>query len=241
MTRFEDRLLNELEEIVAGNAKARPSRWRTWTPRFAVAGLAAAALTIGSVTTTSNTGNNAWAVSENSDGSVTIQLYLELDNLDGLERSLRAAGVRSELDGYPNDKRCATADRWTPSTSAVAEEVHDAVYVKERKPGQPMEFTIDPGRMASDETLVIDHREARDFDVRNGDGSMSHWAAGGHLRVAVARGEIAPCELVDGPLSGPDDRGDWPNPPFECVTETPLPQPGEKLEVVVRQSCPINR
>ena len=99
--RFEDRLLDQLQEIVAAQpaptvvTQRRPRRPR----RLALAGVAVAAATaaVALVVTGSDVTPSAYAVQPRADGSVTVHIR-GLEDAKGLERSLRAAGVPAVVD-----------------------------------------------------------------------------------------------------------------------------------------------
>ena len=98
--RFEDRLLDQLQEIVAARpAPAVVTRRRPQRRRLALAGVSVAAATAAAVlvATGSDVTPSAYAVQPRADGSVTVHIR-GLEDAKGLERSLRAAGVPAVVD-----------------------------------------------------------------------------------------------------------------------------------------------
>jgi hypothetical protein len=110
-TRFEDRLLEQLREVVAAQPAPDPAVRRDppRRRRTAVAGAAAAlALTAGvvAVTTGSDATPSAFAVETRADGRVTVEIE-RLSDADGLERRLRDAGVPAEVEYVePRPRAC---------------------------------------------------------------------------------------------------------------------------------------
>ena len=102
-SRFEDRLLHELREVVAARpapgvaARRRPRRTRL---ALAGAGVAAATAVVAIVATGSDVTPTAYAVDSRPDGSVTVEIR-SLHDAAGLQRSLRAAGVPAVVDYAP--------------------------------------------------------------------------------------------------------------------------------------------
>src|ERR1700712_2338355 len=96
-THFEDRLLEQLRQIVVENpdpgVRLAPQRAPRRT-RLALAGAGAAAATaaVAIVATSSDVTPSAYAVQPRKDGSVSVKIR-SLSDAAGLQRSLRAAGV----------------------------------------------------------------------------------------------------------------------------------------------------
>jgi hypothetical protein len=99
-TRFEDRLLAQLRQIVAerpapaATPHRRPRRTRL---ALAGAGVAAAAAAAVAIVATGGGVTPAYAVQPRADGSVTVRIH-SLSDAAGLERRLRAAGVPAVVD-----------------------------------------------------------------------------------------------------------------------------------------------
>ncbi|MHB8242583.1 MAG: hypothetical protein ACYDHN_11380 [Solirubrobacteraceae bacterium] len=107
-THFADELLNELRGVVAANPAPKASTHRAPVRRnrlafsgvgIAALGATAAILILGSGSATPS----AYAVAAASDGSVTVHVR-SLSDAAGLQRSLRAAGVRAIVNYAPDGK-----------------------------------------------------------------------------------------------------------------------------------------
>jgi hypothetical protein len=103
-THFEDRLLEQLRRYVAeqpapaATAAAQRAPRRT---RLALAGVGVAAATaVAIVATSSDVTPSAYAVQPRKDGSVSVKIR-SLSDADGLQRSLRAAGVPAVVSYAP--------------------------------------------------------------------------------------------------------------------------------------------
>jgi hypothetical protein len=185
--RFEDRLLGELQAMIAtGATDARP-RLRRRT-RISLAGSLAVAATFayflfGSVGTAP-----AYAVASNGDGSVTVTIN-RFSDANGLEKALADAGVRAVVDYTPEGKMCRqprgeSAPENGPSTSSIQVAANGATT-----------FTLSAGQVGDDQTLVL--------ETTGGQTPQSS----SELRMTVIQGSVAPCELVDAP-SPPPPTGD---------------------------------
>ena len=101
--RFEDRLLGELRQVVAGRTAPEQAR-RHRSPRRRIAiggvGVAAAAVVVGVVAIGSDVTPNAYAVQSHPNGAVTVSI-MRLRDASGLQSSLRAAGVPAVVDYAP--------------------------------------------------------------------------------------------------------------------------------------------
>lgn len=100
---FEDRLLQELRQVVAERpAPAAGSRRRPRRTRVALAGIgiAAAAVAVAMITDNGAVTPSAYAVESRADGAVTVSIR-SLSDAAGLERRLRAAGVPAVVDYVP--------------------------------------------------------------------------------------------------------------------------------------------
>ncbi len=188
--RFEDRLLAELRAHVAQRAAAdprpEPPRGRRVRPAvrlgLAGAGIAAAAAIV-VVATGGDGAPPAYAVQPQSDGSVTVTIR-SLRDADGLERQLREAGVRAEVDDLEPGKACK-APRGRPASGGGAM----SSAMRQSTDGTTT-FTIDPGDLRADETLLITTSTTAGPDRAAGATMVS---------VGVVEGPVAPCEPVDAP------------------------------------------
>jgi hypothetical protein len=173
--RFEDRLLDQLQEIVAARpaptvvARRRPRRRRL---ALAGAGVAAATAAVVLVATGSEVTPSAYAVQPRADGSVTVAIR-GLEDASGLERSLRAAGVPAVVDYAPaghagcvaspphasgaRTQRMGAGSRDDgPSLSGPGPEPGARVTtVNVRVSDDGVKFTIDPGSLRPGEKVYI--------------------------------------------------------------------------------------
>ena len=110
--RFEDRLLEQLRQVVADHpvphvaATRRPHRTRL---ALAGVGVAAAAAAVAVVATSNDRSHSAYAVQPQADGAVTVTIH-SLSDANGLQGSLRAAGIPAVVDYVPS----ATGDCAAP-------------------------------------------------------------------------------------------------------------------------------
>jgi hypothetical protein len=175
--RFEDRLLDQLQEIVAARpAPTVVTRRRPQRRRLALAGVSVAATTAAAVlvATGSDVTPSAYAVQPRADGSVTVKIR-GLEDAKGLERRLRAAGVPASVDYTaaapagcalpPSPPAGATAQR-SGSSRDVGPSLTGAgpepgarpgarVNTKVRSGDDGVTFTIDPGNLKPGEKIYI--------------------------------------------------------------------------------------
>jgi hypothetical protein len=197
---FEERLLAELRTVVAvrppvqeAGARGRRSRARQpgWRRRFALVGATAAVLAVAAaagVPFLTGGSDPAYAVSTNGDGTVTVEINA-LSDAAGLERKLREAGVPAVVRYLPPGKACKAG--WFTVAPANGSGHGTTSGAMQTEQGH-VRFTIDPGTLAPDETLVIQTQGAAGADAS---GPSS-------IQIAYAKGEVGPCELVDAPAGG---------------------------------------
>lgn len=197
---FEDRLLAQLRATVAERGAAAEAEPETSTatpawrrgPRLAFAGaavttVAAAALLVsaGGDDTTA-----AYAVEPQGDGMVSVEIR-SLSDAEGLEKALDEAGVPASVNYLPVGEVCAAAQskpdaQFKPTeaesadtvTSGEAEPTTSTVQVA--KDGGT-EFSISRNAVGPDETLVLT-------------ASPGPGGEGNSIEMAVAEGDVAPCE-----------------------------------------------
>ncbi len=126
---FEQRLLGELRQVVANGAALAPvsepalaSAGRTrrrWPLAFA-AGLAAAlaALLVSGSPFGGDDGGRAWAVTNNNDGTVSVEID-SLTDAAGLQRKLNEAGIPALVQYLPPGKMCAGGELSTPPVAVT--------------------------------------------------------------------------------------------------------------------------
>jgi hypothetical protein len=175
--RFEDRLLDQLQEIVAARpaptvvAQRRPRR-----RRLALAGVSVATATaaVAPVVTGSDVTPSAYAVQPRADGSVTVAIR-GLEDAAGLQRSLRAAGVPANVDYAPAGRAgCVTppphpsGPTETGTTRSSRRDVGPSLSGPGPGPGPGVRvstrvssgddgvtFSIDPGNLKPGEKIYI--------------------------------------------------------------------------------------
>ena len=187
MSNYEDRLLVELQKLVVAEPR-RNHRGR----RFALAGglTAAAGVAVAAGVLLLSAGTQAaYAVTRNSDGSVTVEID-SLTDAAGLQAKLQAAGVNAVVEYLPEGKMCRQP--WfTPAGHAAGVGTQSGSV--ERNDDGSTSFTIS-GDLPADDTLVI----------------MTQTGAGNEqaLGIGWAQGTVPACQVVDapagsGPLGGP--------------------------------------
>jgi hypothetical protein len=207
--RFEERLLNELKQVVADQpAPAIPIKIRrkgfALSPRGyrlagAGGGLALAAAGIVLVTG-GDSSTPAYAVQTTPDGKVAVEIK-SFKDADGLEKKLTAAGVPAVVNYLPLGKACAagrftTAQATGPGTSQIKGSGEAG------KPGS-VTFTIDRSEVPKGATLVVQTSGGDPDSVAPG-GAGPQTARASGLRLAYAKGGVGKCVPVDAPVpSGP--------------------------------------
>lgn len=190
---FEARLLGELKRAVATRAEAgsNVTARRNRRPRLVVAGGVAAVVAAGiaaGVPFLGGGGTQAYAVTKNGDGSVTVEVS-SLKDAAGLERQLRDAGIPAAVQYIPPGKACKEPT-FVPATgdpSQTRMEMSDSGALR---------FTLDRRDMPAGATLVIFTQQ---LELPKEGGTVGASSIG----VALAKGAVAPCELVDGPAGVP--------------------------------------
>jgi hypothetical protein len=196
VSNFEERLLDELRSLVAVPPSGHEQRRAVWRrPRLVLAGgLAAvlAAAAIAGVVVLSAGTQAAYAVTENADGTVTVEID-SLTDAAGLQAELQQAGVNAVVEYLPAGKECqrpwftpAGHDAIGPTTGSVGRSSDGATRFT---------ITAPPAGI----TLVI--------STQTGSGGLQA------LGIGYAQGEVPPCQVVDapagsGPLGGPPTGAD---------------------------------
>lgn len=193
-TRFEDRLLVELREVVAErpapSAAPPPRRRRRPTPRLVLTGAATAAVAAGAliVALGGDSTAPAFAVERQADGNVTVTIH-RLSDADDLQRQLRAAGIPAVVDYTPPGKACRQPRGAAPSRDDGAGKATSAI---ETRGDGSMTFTIARGSVGPGETLVV---------------STSGGADASTVGMQIVDGPVSPCQLVEAPMPPPADPG----------------------------------
>jgi hypothetical protein len=184
-TRFEERLLAELRTVVTEAPPVSRGRRSRLRRRVLVGAAAVAAATCVALAVPLVTGGGtpAYAVSANADGSVTVEIS-SLSDAAGLEQKLRDAGVPAVVRSLPPGKACKQP--WfTPAGPGDAGPMRGGV---ERTPDGRTRFTVD-GHLPDGVSLVIATQEDP--------------SGGSAIAVALAKGTVGPCTIVDAPAGSP--------------------------------------
>ncbi|MFB6723403.1 hypothetical protein ACFCV3_24695 [Kribbella sp. NPDC056345] len=183
MNTFEDKLLAELRTVVA----ERPVDIRRKRPKRLLVGIAAClTLAAGTAVAVPMLGGEqatspAYAVTTEADGKVRVRIY-NFTDAAGLEKRIRAAGVRAEVTVLPPGKKC----RRTPAP--VIHEVRGAVlntaeFMTSTRDNPRLGLLLDPAKFRG-HTLLLELID---------DGKFS--GAGGLDRAQT--GSFGPCVVVD--------------------------------------------
>ena len=201
---FEERLLSELRRVVieessSASAPAAPApiaRVRFgWARRLGLAGGLAAVVAIGLAAVLPIGGGNgasaAFAVTQNADGTVTVQI-IALRDAEGLERKLRDAGVPALVQYLPAGKACEGV-RVNRSGRDPAPHLVDSV-VQMNDDGS-IRFTIDKSEHPG-QTLVVrtqDFAPGQPLPGQPGDAPEAASSVG----VSFEYGTVRPCKVID--------------------------------------------
>ena len=168
-----------LTSDVPATATVTPAR-RTVRRRLVLAGASVAAVAAAVTVPLALGGSAAYAVSPNSDGSVTVTIQRPED-ADGLQRALAANGVNAEVDYVPSGYVC-DPERYTPADGPST----GPVSVQSSAEG--MTFTVPRAMGDAGRTLVI---------VMSGDQHS------GSLEVLSAQGTVGACDARPGTRTPP--------------------------------------
>jgi hypothetical protein len=195
VSNFEERLLHELQTLVVtertGHRRRAPLAQRR---RLVLAGgaiaLLAAAATAGVVLSTGT--QAAYAVTENADGTVTVEID-SLSDAAGLEAKLQSAGVDAVVQYLPAGTMCRQP--WfTPLGHPAGGTTQSGV---EHLENGGVRFTLSAD-IPAEATVVI--------QTQTGPGRETA------LGIAYAQGAVPPCQVIEapagsGPLGGPPPDG----------------------------------
>jgi hypothetical protein len=184
-TRFEDRLLHELRELVVTRPPAtavaihrRPRRRRLLLGSAATAAVTAIAIVL---TVSGERATPAFAVARQADGSVTVTIN-SLRDASGLERELDAAGIPAVVYYTPVGKTCSQP-LGTPVPRRGSFQSSSGTSVTDHS----VSFTIPADLVGPGQTLVI---------MTSGTAGVSSFSSVG---MGVVQGAVAPCHLVNAP------------------------------------------
>ncbi len=177
---FEDRLLNELQDVMRAQAPNHPGRpHRVRNRSLAGAAVAAAATTVAALVLTGSA-SAAYAIDE-SNGTVTVTIK-SLSDASGLQKALRDRGIAAYVDYTPTGKACQE-----PRGSVVPGK--GTLSSNMQRSDGITTFSIDPSTMTSNESLVIES---------SGGGAQTT------VGIQVIQGPVAGCQLVDAPAPPAD-------------------------------------
>ena len=192
-TRFEDRLLAELQHVVAarsaGEVIAVPRRRHAPRLLLGSAATAAVAATVLLVAAGGNGVAPAFASHRQPDGSVAVTIS-RLSDAAGLQAQLRAAGIPAVVDYTPTGKTCQEprGRLAAPPQGPVVASVSGSSAT-----GGSATFRITRNMVGPGQTLVI--------MTSGGAGPTS-------VGMQTIQGPVSPCQLVNAPaLPGPTSSG----------------------------------
>jgi hypothetical protein len=140
----------------------------------------------------------AHAVTENDDGTVTVEIN-SIEDGDGLERQLQDAGVPAAVHFLPPGKLCnprtdGREDTGPPIEDRMAEMTRPRLRVAETDAGGFI-FTVDKGRLLPGYTLLV----FTQYDVPEHGQSEPKVPS---IAAEYTQGDIERCDLVDGEVGG---------------------------------------
>jgi hypothetical protein len=195
MTPWDDPAIRGTSVVVslhASTARARSVRKR----RFAASLGVAAAVVVGLVVVLPTTGgvgahNQAFAVTENADGTVTVEIK-SIEDAEGLQRQLQEAGVPAAVYYLPPGKACSPREfdvESPPLEDRQAEIERQRLTITETEDGA-FAFTVDRSRLLPGYTLLIETKYA------------TPGSAVASIDAGYISGDVSHCEPVDVVVSG---------------------------------------
>ncbi|WP_432981824.1 hypothetical protein [Dactylosporangium sp. CA-233914] len=171
---FEERLLEELQLVVA---ERRPARKRRRHAAVTIGAAAAVAVAAGAVTLV-QLNRPAYAVERDVDGSVRVSIF-DYRDPDGLRQRLAAFGVRADVNFLPYDRTCRE-----PRADYVPPDEMPLALVDWPAPGSNESFfRLHPQYIGAGQTLVYTVRvDRRAHDQR--------------AVIRLANGPVAACERI---------------------------------------------
>jgi hypothetical protein len=164
---FEDRLLDQLRQVVATNPTPPALATRRWPHRrLTLAGTGVATATVAAVLVAmaGSGAPNAFAVDTQPNGTVTVHIS-SLSDATGLQSRLRAAGIPAFVsyaaNCAPPTAPAASGTYPTGEASGVqqspvpAADQNDAVTAQVTKDADGVTFKIDPGQVSPDQKVFI--------------------------------------------------------------------------------------
>ncbi|WP_043636510.1 hypothetical protein [Nonomuraea candida] len=191
----------ELKAEITTRAERRRTVRRLFTGA-AIAGLAAAAAI--AVPLLTGTEQPAYAVAENADGTINVQLN-EFRDADKLEQDLKEMKVTADITYLKPGKSCR-ADRGKIIGGGSPEEWEGSASDRAVRLLPQGGITIDPRHVGDGRTLVMAFTEKRGQAPRTEKPEVK-W----QFSAYVVEGQVKPCVVVDDPLWG--DAGGSGRPP----------------------------
>ncbi|TDE60376.1 hypothetical protein E1295_00620 [Nonomuraea mesophila] len=182
---FEEQLLMDLKTEIATRADRRRRVIRTRSVLATAAMAAAAAIAVPLLT---GTGTPAYAVSTNSDGTISVDIN-EFRDADKLEGDLKEAGVLADVSYVPIDKQCEPGRGEVVGGEPTGlDDFRDSVSYKAARV-RTGGVNIDPGYVGKGQTLVLEFAENKE----SGEGPV----VTARFKPLVMTGPVKPCTLVD--------------------------------------------
>jgi hypothetical protein len=141
-------------------------------------------------------GGEAYAVTQNSDGTVTVEIS-SIEDSDGLEQQLEAAGVSAGVHLLPTGKLCnpwGQADGSTPIEDRWAELEHSRLAISATEDGA-FTFTVDRSRLLPGFALLVTMEYAPPQYGQPG-------AMVPSIMAEYTSNNVDQCDLVDGAVEG---------------------------------------
>jgi len=135
--------------------------------------------------------NQAFAVTENADGTVTVEIK-SIEDAEGLQRQLQEAGVPAAVYYLPPGKACSPREfdaESPPLEDRQAEMQRQRLTITETEDGA-FAFTVDRSRLLPGYTLLIETKYA------------TPGSAVASIDAGYVSGDVSHCEPVDVVVSG---------------------------------------
>ncbi|TDC05578.1 hypothetical protein E1267_19005 [Nonomuraea longispora] len=182
---FEEQLLMDLKTEIAARADRRRRLTRTRSV-LGVAGMAAVAAI--AVPLLTGTGTPAYAVSTNTDGTISVEIN-EFRDADKLEGDLKEAGVQADVSYVPIAKQCEPGrGEVVGGEPSTLEEFRDSMGYKAARV-RTGGVDIDPRYVGQGQTLVMEFAENKE--------SAEGGVITSRFKALVMTGPVEPCTLVD--------------------------------------------
>jgi hypothetical protein len=183
LTAFEEQLLAELKNVVAGRSAPVKSRSRR---RLVLVGAAAAvALTAAGVSFVAFRSSPAYAVERDPDGSVRVYIH-DYRDPEGLQRRLAAFGIRASVNYLPAGMACKE-----PRAEYVPPDQMPRGMVDWSTLGDSEDhyFKVFPQSIGANQTFVYTVQVSH------------HGGRSQRFSIRLANGPVAPCTSVPGDVA----------------------------------------